>query len=45
MYAPLVMHVCTYVLAQDKRLQRLKPLAASSAVWWRNPYAHLILVR
>lgn len=31
--------------AADKRLQRLKPYSHSPVVWFRNPYAHIILVR
>lgn len=35
---------CRYVLATDKRLLRLKPFAHSAPVWFRIPYAHVILV-
>ena len=36
---------CRFVQSQDKRLLRLKPFSHSAAVWFRNPYAHVILVR
>ena len=38
-------HGCRFVLSTDKRLLRLKPFARSAAVWFRNPYAHVLLVR
>ncbi|GFR46523.1 hypothetical protein Agub_g8109, partial [Astrephomene gubernaculifera] len=34
----------TLVPSGDKRLQRLRPFAHSPVVWFRHPYAHLLLV-
>lgn len=36
---------CRFAASNDKRLQRLRPFAQSPVVWFRNPYAHIILVR
>ncbi|KAG1661690.1 hypothetical protein FOA52_001967 [Chlamydomonas sp. UWO 241] len=33
-----------YVLSADKRVMRLKPFAHSASVWFRIPFAHVILV-
>jgi hypothetical protein len=35
----------SYVLSNDKRLQRLRPFSHSPVTWFRNPYTHVILVR
>ncbi|KXZ42764.1 hypothetical protein GPECTOR_119g395 [Gonium pectorale] len=33
-----------FVASGDRRLQRLRPFAHSPVVWFRHPYAHLLLV-
>ncbi len=35
---------CRFVASSDKRLQRLRPFAHSPVVWFRHPYAHVLLV-
>lgn len=44
MMMPRLAALCRYVLSHDKRLQRLKPFSHSPVTWFRNPYAHIILV-
>ena len=35
---------CRYLLSSDSKLQNIKPFQGSPVTWFRNPYAHLILV-